>query len=418
MAENIIKSVLGSLKQAVQKPLEGIGGFAVETADDLLKTGKDAKEALFDWNKTFSKAEELLNQSKQDEAAILSEKLLKQSEVFWHKNEEQYGKALILCCRCNEADDKLKARKYALEAMQYESVKPQAMTIFKQLNSDLTGENFLSIVPKGKRQFLMVVDSFDEIASSYSAMNTKIDLIFEKTNIPVGLQFSTGIAQPYVLYMAHPIYENRFIKLEDANRELVIEKSRALLRIFKSLGAKTITVSSVNKSATTNLQSMLHDIKAGIEDLGEKLSINTKTEDKDEKYEIYQTKAEIIGSNFKPTSISLPNDLLPWVEQDPEIQHHVATRQDENGGDGYGIEYTLHSSIIVGHDHNYLMNVAASYSELTTNINSSYSYSLNESMKHWEDLVFKLKVQFASHQEIAENLKDAKPGFFKRLFKK
>jgi hypothetical protein len=263
----------------------------------------------------------------------------------------------------------------------------------------------------------MVVDSFNEIASSYSAISTKIDLIFEKGNLPSGLQFSTGIAQPYALYMAHPIYENRFIKLEDANRELMIEKSRVLLRIFKSLGAKSITISSVNKSSITTVQSILHDIKAGIENLEERLSVNTKTENKDEKYEMNRTEIEIFGSNFKPIAISFPEDLRPWVEQDSDIKHYVAIRQDENGGDDAHIEYELNISKIVHHDHKYLMDIAVSYGELTTNIDSSYSYSLNESMKHWNDFALKIKVQYASHQEIAENLKAAKPGFFKRLFK-
>lgn len=108
-------------------------------------------------------------------------------------------------------------------------------------------DSFLDI-PVGKRKFLYMVSSFDEL--EIGALDNKSIKLLPLEYVPKGLQTLAGTVQPDLLYIVHPYASDIYIPFEGYEKQLLKDELNELQLFLCALGAKTIKM--IDNSAQRN----------------------------------------------------------------------------------------------------------------------------------------------------------------------
>lgn len=123
-------------------------------------------------------------------------------------------------------------------------------------------------------------------------------------------------------YMKHPIYQEIYLPAQDFSKSICTEKEAAFQKIAASLGAKSIKLESIQSNKKRSFIGGQISAKEIASDLG--INVNTESDGSIKK----QVFKEFNKPKFK--SPFIPNELLPWVDFDPDLRTMAFDRLEAN----------------------------------------------------------------------------------------
>lgn len=253
-----------------------------------------------------------------------------------------------------------------------------------------------------KRRIIFIANNLDDIASYYDPTHS-INHFFTIDRIPASIKFPYGGPTGNELYIANPVKPDEYVPYDNYELTLLLDKTRELKRLLRSLGATEITSTTLRGTKIEEAEKVGSSVNAEAGLLGHKVSGGYRSEDGQNRMSSQGIKVDYIerlNSNEYP---SLP-DRLHWYNSDPEWKDIVEARLHHNQ---LHFEQSISTKQVSSLNEQSQENINVAYEGLISHINVNYHHEREFHVKTTEETMWRITAEFKPLSEFENSDKTA-----------
>lgn len=248
------------------------------------------------------------------------------------------------------------------------------------------------------RKVIFIAKSIQDVAGYWDDTHS-INYIFTHDCIPSDIKFPLGRPNVNSLYIANPVKPDEYVPYDNYELTLLLDKTRELKRLLRSLGATEITSTTLRGTKIEEAEKAGFSVNAEAGLLGHKVRGGYSSEDGHNRMSSQGIKVDSIerlNSNEYP---SLPEGLH-WYDHDREWQDIVEARLHHNQ---LHFEQSISTKQVSSLNEQSQMNVNAAYEGLISHINVNYHREREFHVKTTEETMWRITAEFKPLSEFENN---------------
>lgn len=253
-----------------------------------------------------------------------------------------------------------------------------------------------------KPRIIFIANNLDDIAGFYDPTHS-INHFFTIDRIPASIKFPYGGPTGNELYIANPVKPDEYVPYENYELALLMDKTRELKRLLRSLGATEITFTTLRGTKIEEAEKVGSSVNAEAGLLGHKVSGGYSSEDGQKRMSSQGIKVDYIerlNSNEYP---SLPEGLHWYYydrDREKQWQDIVEARLHHNQ---LHFEQSISTKQVSSLNEQSQMNVNAAYEGLISHINVNYHHEREFHVKTTEETMWRITAEFKPLSEFENN---------------